>query len=210
MFLFLDFTTDMSLTLIGRHFFLSKKIKSNKNISEILVIEIEKIFNKAKINIKKLDTIFVITGPGSFTGIRSALTFAKTIQLTNNTDVKGISKFEYLNIVANDKNLFDLRTILIFHRKMQFFSQNFIGNLCISKPKIINFEVNTKIFNKRTSIICDNNILTSFVDKKYFELFNSNIHFIDYNTKKLKMLINKKNKLTNDPRPVYILSLIHI
>ena len=206
MFLFLDFTTDMSLTLIGRHFFISKKIKSNKNISEILVIEIEKIFNKAKINIKKLDTIFVITGPGSFTGIRSALTFAKTIQLTNNTDVRGISKFEYLNLIANDKNLFDLRTILIFHRKMQFFSQNFKGNLSISEPKIINFEENKRILNKRTSIICDNNILVNFVEKKYFELINQNIHFVDYNNDKLKMLINKKNKLTNDPRPVYISS----
>ena len=206
MFLFLDFTTDMSLTLIGKHSFLSKKIKSNKNISEILVIEIDKIFNKAKINIKKLDTIFVITGPGSFTGIRSALTFAKTIQLTNNTDVRGISKFEYLNLIANDKNLFDLRTILIFHRKMQFFSQNFKGNLSISEPKIINFEENKKIFNKRTSILCDNNILTSFVDKKYFELIKENIYFVDYNNEKLKMLINKKNKLTNDPRPVYISS----
>ena len=206
MFLFLDFTTDMSLTLIGRHFFLSKEIKSNKNISEILVIEIEKIFNKAKINIKKLDTIFVITGPGSFTGIRSALTFAKTIQLTNNTDVRGISKFEYLNLIANDKNLFDLRTILIFHRKMQFFSQNFKGNLSISEPKIINFEENKRILNKRTSIICDKNILVNFVEKKYFELINQNIHFVDYNNEKLKMLINKKNKLTNDPRPVYISS----
>ena len=206
MFLFLDFTADMSLTLIGRHSFISKKIKSNKNISEILVIEIDKIFNKAKINIKKLDTIFVITGPGSFTGIRSALTFAKTIQLTNNTDVRGISKFEYLNLIANDKNLFDLRTILIFHRKMQFFSQNFKGNLSISEPKIINFEENKRILNKRTSIICDNNILVNFVEKKYFELINQNIHFVDYNNEKLKMLINKKNKLTNDPRPVYISS----
>ena len=204
MFLFLDFTADMSLTLIGRHSFISKKIKSNKNISEILVIEIDKIFNKAKINIKKLDTIFVITGPGSFTGIRSALTFAKTIQLTNNTDVRGISKFEYLNLIANDKNLFDLRTILIFHRKMQFFSQNFKGNLSISEPKIINFEENQRILNKRTSIICDNNILVNFVEKKYFELFNQNIHFVDYNNEKYKMLINKKNKLTNDPRPIYI------
>ena len=206
MFLFLDFTADMSLTLIGRHSFISKKIKSNKNISEILVIEIDKIFNKAKINIKKLDTIFVITGPGSFTGIRSALTFAKTIQLTNNTDVRGISKFEYLNLIANDKNLFDLRTILIFHRKMQFFSQNFKGNLSISEPKIINFEENKRILNKRTSIICDNNILVNFVEKKYFELINQNIHFVDYNNDKLKMLINKKNILTNDPRPVYISS----
>ena len=206
MFLFLDFTTDMSLTLIGRHFFLSKEIKSNKNISEILVIEIEKISNKAKINIKKLDTIFVITGPGSFTGIRSALTFAKTIQLTNNTDVRGISKFEYLNLIANDKNLLDLRTILIFHRRKQFFTQSFRGNTPISKPEIISFEENQKIFNKRTSILCDNNILASFVDKKYFELFKQNIHFIDYNNEKLKILINKKNKLTNDPRPIYISS----
>ena len=206
MFLFLDFTTDMSLTLIGRHFFLSKKIKSNKNISEILVIEVKKFFNKAKINIKKLDTIFVITGPGSFTGIRSALTFAKTIQLTNNTDVRGISKFENLNLIANDKNLLDLRTILIFHRRKQFFTQSFRGNTFISKPEIISFEENQKIFNKRTSILCDNNILASFVDKKYFELFKQNIHFIDYNSEKLKILINKKNKLTNDPRPIYISS----
>ena len=204
MFLFLDFTTDMSLTLIGKHSFLSKKIKSNKNISEILVIEIEKIFDKEKINIKKLNTIFVITGPGSFTGIRSALTFAKTIQLTNNTDVRGISKFEYLNLIANDKNLLDLRTILIFHRRKQFFTQSFRGNTSISKPEIISFEENQKIFNKRTSILCDNNILASFVDKKYFELFKQNIHFIDYNNEKLKILINKKNKLTNDPRPIYI------
>ena len=206
MFLFLDFTTEMSLTLIGRRYFLSKKIKSNKNISEILVIEIEKILNKAKINIKKLDTIFVITGPGSFTGIRSALTFAKTIQLTNNTDVRGISKFEYLNLIANDKNLLDLRTILIFHRRKQFFTQSFRGNTSISKPEIISFEENQKIFDKRTSILCDNNILASFVDKKYFELFKQNIHFIDYNNEKLKILINKKNKLTNDPRPIYISS----
>jgi len=194
----------MSLTLIGKHSLLSKKIKSNKNISEILVIEIEKIFDKEKINIKKLDTIFVITGPGSFTGIRSALTFAKTIQLTNNTDVRGISKFEYLNLIANDKNLLDLRTILIFHRRKQFFTQSFRGNTSISKPEIISFEENQKIFNKRTSILCDNNILASFVDKKYFELFKQNIHFIDYNNEKLKILINKKNKLTNDPRPIYI------
>ncbi len=206
MFLFLDFTTDMSLTLIGRHFFISKKIKSNKNISEILVIEIEKIFNKEKINIKKLDTIFVITGPGSFTGIRSALTFAKTIQLTNNTDIRGISKFEYLNLIAKDKNLLDLRTILIFHRRKQFFTQRFRGNTSISKPEIISFDENQKIFNKRTSILCDNNILASFVDKKYFELFKQNIHFIDYNSEKLKILIYKKNKLTNDPRPIYISS----
>ena len=89
---------------------------------------------------------------------------------------------------------------------MQFFSQNFKGNLSISEPKIINFEENKRILNKRTSIICDNNILVNFVEKKYFELINQNIHFVDYNNDKLKMLINKKNKLTNDPRPVYISS----
>ena len=30
--------------------------------------------------------------------------------------------------------------------------------------------------------------------------------YFDYNNEKLKMLINKKNKLRNDPRPVYISS----
>ena len=111
-----------------------------------------------------------------------------------------------MNLIANDKNLFDLRTILIFHRRKQFFTQRFRGNTSISKPEIISFEENQKIFNKRTSILCDNNILTSFVDKKYFDLIKQNIHFIDYNEEKLNILINKKNKLTNDPRPVYISS----
>ncbi len=206
MFLFLDFTTDMSLTLIGRHLFLSKKIKSHKNISEILIIEIDKLLTKANINIKNLDTIFIITGPGSFTGIRSALTYAKTLHLTSNVNVRGISKFEYLNLIANDKDLYDLRTVLIFHREMQFFSQRFRENTSISKPEIICFAENQKKIDKRTSILCDNNILASFVDKKYFELIKQNIHFIDYNTKKFKILINKKNKLTNDPRPIYISS----
>ena len=111
-----------------------------------------------------------------------------------------------MNLIANDKNLLDLRTILIFHRRKQFFTQSFRGNTSISKPEIISFEENQKIFNKRTSILCDNNILASFVDKKYFELFKQNIHFFDYNNEKLKILINKKNKLTNDPRPIYISS----
>ena len=66
----------MRLAIINNNKTISKEIKTKKNISEILIIEIDKFLKKSKKNFKKIKSICVITGPGSFTGIRSALTFA--------------------------------------------------------------------------------------------------------------------------------------
>ena len=97
MFLILDFTKSLKLAIYSKDILLTKELNTQKNISEILIVEVEKFFKKSKINIKQLKSIYVITGPGSFTGIRSALTFAKSLKLTMKLNLYGLSKFEIVN-----------------------------------------------------------------------------------------------------------------
>ena len=106
MFLILDFTQSFKLALIHNGKLVNKELKIKKNISEILIIEIDKFLKKSHTNIKKIKSIYIITGPGSFTGIRTALTFAKALKLTMNLNVFGLSKFELINFF-NFADIFD-------------------------------------------------------------------------------------------------------
>lgn len=50
-----------------------------KKQSEELLGTIKKLFNKAKMNPKQIDSICISNGPGSYTGVRIAMSLAKTI-----------------------------------------------------------------------------------------------------------------------------------
>lgn len=47
--------------------------------SEVMVLEIENILKRNKADVKDLDSIVVGIGPGSYTGVRIAITIAKTM-----------------------------------------------------------------------------------------------------------------------------------
>ena len=126
MFLILDFTKSLQLAIINNNQTIIKEIKTKKNISEILIIEIGKFFKKTKTDFKKIKSICVITGPGSFTGIRSALTYAKSLKLTTKLDIYGISKFEIINSQFKSNRYNKKKCILLHFKDKQFFSQTFI------------------------------------------------------------------------------------
>lgn len=61
-----------------------------------IVPEIELSFNNVPFNIQDIDKIFVVTGPGSFTGVRVGVTVAKIIGWALKKDVIPLSSLELL------------------------------------------------------------------------------------------------------------------
>ena len=79
MFLYLDFTKD---NLIGfeveKHFYV-KKINNNKKTSERVNELIIKKLNKLNKDYVDIQKIHILLGPGSFTGVRTAISFSKSL-----------------------------------------------------------------------------------------------------------------------------------
>lgn len=69
-----------------------KGIKQEKLLFPVL----RRLLAKAQADLPAISRIFIIRGPGRFTGIRIALTFASMMQMLNKTTVYGATLFEVL------------------------------------------------------------------------------------------------------------------
>tara|TARA_Y100000816_G_scaffold1480_1_gene793 strand:- start:177 stop:794 length:618 start_codon:yes stop_codon:yes gene_type:complete len=201
MFLILDFTQSLQLALINNNQFESKEVETKKNISEILIVEIDKFLNKSKVNINKIKSICVITGPGSFTGIRSALTFAKSLRLTSKLDIVGISKFEVINFKTK---MYKKKCILLHFKNNQFFIQSFKGNKALHEVRLLNFDNQKFRYNKHTLYIYDNILLEKFVENKIIGNMKKNFHLVKYSLTEIEEIILKNTIDNADPKPLYI------
>ena len=117
-FLIISFTgqNDKIGLKINNNFFIHNfhtKIQNN----EILTTTILNFTNKHKVNINEQFTILVNIGPGSFSSIRVALSVAKGIKISNNTNLFGfknsdLSQFNLENIeILINKNLIEKKLI---------------------------------------------------------------------------------------------------
>lgn len=71
---------DLTVCLIDENEIIEKYSENcNKRQSEYIVLTIQKLLEQAKWNINELEGVVVTVGPGSFTGIRIAITVAKII-----------------------------------------------------------------------------------------------------------------------------------
>ena len=80
----------------------SKKV-DNDIASKILPI-IDNGFKEANLDIKSVEKILVVNGPGSFTGIRIGVTVAKTIGWALNINVVPISSLELMATTESNKD----------------------------------------------------------------------------------------------------------
>lgn len=72
--------------------------------SEYMLPELEKLCIEGGVDKKEIKRIFVAIGPGSYTGVRIALTIAKTIAVALNAEVYPISSLQILQ-AANKKSI---------------------------------------------------------------------------------------------------------
>ena len=155
---------------------ISKIIKSDENYHSLyLISKIKEICSKNSIELKKLDAITVNCGPGSFTGIRVAMSVAKVMAGELNLPLIGLNSAEILlNAFNKDVLLMDAR------RDMFFFGTKEKIEL-IYKDKIEEkIQNNSLLVDKNCSKIFENALCFEDIDKNLGEIM-INIAIDKYN-----------------------------
>lgn len=151
-----------------QNFFLSITQKNSENLTLIL----KKIFDLTDYKINELNGISVITGPGSYTGIRIGISIAKTISQVQKIPIVGINKLIVLieqapsNCILSpilDIRRNEIYTALVNKRNNEY---SFIIEPCIQKVK--DWEDKLKNINEKILIIGDNYL---FNDKNFFSYY---------------------------------------
>lgn len=133
-------TANIALEFNGKSFF--NEINSNCKHSENLLVEVEKLLSLACPNantsktLGQIDVVAVVVGPGSFTGLRIAISSAKAILCVNpNMKTVAIGSLEF--IAAQSKN--EKKTAILDALSGLAFVQEFEENKT-SKPKMVEIE----------------------------------------------------------------------
>lgn len=98
----IDLFIDTSLSYIRIVLFRNNSIIDSinkyvdKDLSRLFVYELKKLFYKNSISFNDVNKIYVVTGPGSFTGIRVGLTFVKVFAWAYKIPVVEISELQLL------------------------------------------------------------------------------------------------------------------
>ena len=77
----------------------------NKELSKYTVSEIEKLFKESNLKPIDIDKIIVVAGPGSFTGIRIGMTFAKIFAWSYSIDITTITSLLAMQASINSKKV---------------------------------------------------------------------------------------------------------
>ncbi len=87
----------------------SEQIKALKQQSEIAIPHLGKLMEQVGIDFDQVDTMVITQGPGSYTGVRIAMTIAKTLAATMPIRLKAISSLEMLSYDKKAISLIDAR-----------------------------------------------------------------------------------------------------
>ena len=104
-FLFID-TSSLYLTIAiidDNKIVFNHKEQVEKDMSSKIIPIIDNGFKECSFSIKDINKIFVVNGPGSFTGVRIGVTVAKTIAWALNIDLIPLSSLEFIASTASDK-----------------------------------------------------------------------------------------------------------
>ncbi|MFQ5454352.1 MAG: tRNA (adenosine(37)-N6)-threonylcarbamoyltransferase complex dimerization subunit type 1 TsaB, partial [Candidatus Zixiibacteriota bacterium] len=126
--------------IVGLSFGEDRLVKSKepveKSHSQLLINKIDKLLQSAGVSKDELDAIAVVTGPGSFTGLRIGIAAAKGIATALDIPVIGINIFEIAAHML--RNMKEKVFIVIPHKKDEFFvTQVCCGEFSLNDVKII-------------------------------------------------------------------------
>lgn len=158
--LFIDSSSkSLSLAIVSSNkLIFNLKTESYSNHSNYLMNTIIKAFNDLNMNIKDIDDIVVLNGPGSFTGTRIGVTIAKTLAWSLNKKLYLVNNLKALSL--NNKLNNDVTIAIIPDRSDNFYIGIYENNIL---EKYMNIEELPKYNKKNIEIISSFNI--EIVDK---------------------------------------------
>ena len=137
--------------------YLHKSIDKSMNNNSLLVPTIMKCINNIKLN-----DIIVVNGPGSFTGVRTGVTVAKTLSYLLNVSIKTVA---YLDIM--DFSLDSNENLVGFYDNSGIFVGKFSNHKLIGNYEYIRkSELNlNELSNLKTDVIIDYSKIYNLISK---------------------------------------------
>lgn len=165
-YLFIDTANSFIISIIkDNKIIYYKNDVSNSDTSSKVMPIIDEAFKSSNLTINDIDKIFVVNGPGSFTGIRVGVTIAKTIAYSLNKPLIALSELELL---ATTNTNSDFMAPIIDARRGYVFGAIYDKDLNVyfEDSHILLEELKTK-FKENTIIVdnSDNVDLIKLIDK---------------------------------------------
>lgn len=95
---------DINLVIYKNGMILDKNIKeSERHHSDFIMPMLKELLDRNNLTVHDINEIYVVNGPGSFTGVRLGVTIAKTLAFTLNVPIKTITSLE-MYAISEDTN----------------------------------------------------------------------------------------------------------
>jgi len=96
---YIDTSTNYLYTGIVKdnNLLVERKLNLSHDLSTFAIDEVDKMFKDINFDVKDIDKIIVVSGPGSFTGIRIGMTLAKVYAYCLNKEITTITSLEAMN-----------------------------------------------------------------------------------------------------------------
>lgn len=180
--LFIDTSSsDVSIAIVKDKEILASINKAIPNKHSIYTVSfIDEMIKKANLTPTDIEKIMVVTGPGSFTGVRIGVTIAKVYAYLRNIDIIRVSSLKMMAISTGHKYCLSLINARHNHYYIGLYDEN--------NNEVINEQYNTKeyvinlIKKYQPTIVCNEDI----------ELEESKIEKQELNIEKIISFYQKK------------------
>lgn len=181
-------------------FIFNEEIKSDMSSKIFPIIDIG--IKKSNISLNLINKIFVVNGPGSFTGVRIGVTIAKTIAWALKIPVIPISSLEYIATTNTSKKYL---VSMIDARRGNVFAGIYDTNLnCIKEDLLINKDELLKNINNDYELVSYDRFECAIEPKtSVLKIINKHINDKGVNPHNLKpnylkLTEAEENRLKND------------
>ena len=176
----IDCSAGMSIFLLKNNEQFSVVDTNQKRHTDELLLAVDRLFDDAKISVNDLDYIGVCVGPGSFTGIRVAVSIAKGLAVESKIKIVQMSNFDVYEI-KNESEYVLVLDGFSNYVYVRFVSKNGVIDKCVTVQELMEYLRNNKKITtfvqteKTQNILKQSEIVAQIANYNAILCFNSNV-----------------------------------